>query len=48
MSRNMTPNMAFFLAIVVLICYVIPDMLKSQEKLKSSCALLFYSMDKST
>jgi hypothetical protein len=34
------------LAIVAIICYVRADMLKSQETLKSSCALLFYSMDK--
>jgi hypothetical protein len=34
------------LAIVAIICYGRSDMLKSQETLKSSCALLFYSMDK--
>jgi hypothetical protein len=39
-------RMAFLLAIVAIICYVRADMLKSQETLKSSCALLFYSMDK--
>ena len=45
-SSNIVSGWLFWLAIVAIICYVMLDMLKSQETLKSSCALLFYRMDK--